>query len=569
MKLALCQFNPVVGDIDGNAARIVELYRQAENSGCDLAVFPELAVTGYPPEDLVLKESFVADNLAALAGIARATGECRLLVGFVDRVDGQAPAGRNAAAMCAGGEVIGVYHKRLLPNYGVFDEERLFQPGSGPYMIHEIGGVRVGTSICEDLWFAGGPVLDQALAGASLIVTINASPYSVGKFGERLSVMRERLDEIAGSGGERPVLAYVNQVGGQDELVFDGRSLVMGPGGEIRAMGACFEEDLVVVDLAGPAEEIGGEPGDEVGEVYEALVTGTRDYLRKNGFGEVVIGLSGGIDSSLVAVVAADAIGAEHVHGIAMPSRYSSDGSVSDARELASNLGIDLSVVPIEEAHRVFSAITSPVLGHDPEGLADENLQSRIRGVILMVVSNATGWLVLTTGNKSELAVGYSTLYGDTAGGFGVIKDVPKTLVYELSRYCNLAAGRELIPETVIEKPPSAELRPDQRDDQSLPPYDVLDPIVKSFVEENKSIDDIVASGGRLEEVSRIARLLDTAEYKRRQYPPGVKITARAFGKDWRVPITNRYRPHARRGPAPGGNGTGGPGSDGTGAEID
>ncbi|MCL5948247.1 MAG: NAD+ synthase [Actinobacteria bacterium] len=582
IRVALCQLDFVVGDIPGNVHKIAGAYRQAVSEGCDLAVFTELALTGYPPEDLVLKKSFVSNNLRALDSLASITTECHMLVGFVDRPAGNRKAGRNAAAMCAGGRVLGVYHKKLLPNYGVFDEERLFEHGDTPYTIYQVAGTPVGVSICEDMWFANGPVAVQARDGARLIVNINASPYSLGKLDQRIRVLGKRVKEITGVAGSGCTIVYVNQVGGQDELVFDGTSMVVDGRGAVVAMAAQCAEELLVVDLevgsgvgsddvSGvftvtahkhlpviPVKDMDSTPDpstltlpsfphatcrrmDEDEEIYSVLVLGTRDYLAKNGFSDAVIGLSGGIDSSLVAVIASDAIGPAHTHCIAMPSRYSSASSLEDAQRLAAGTGVDLSVVPIEDVHRVLSSDLKTVLGHEPSGLADENMQSRIRGIILMAISNARGWIVLTTGNKSELATGYSTLYGDTAGGFAVIKDVPKTMVYRLARYRNITAGRELIPSSVLTKPPSAELRPDQRDDQSLPPYEVLDPIMRGLVEDDLSIEELISRGYDRDTISAVARLVDLAEYKRRQSPPGVKITSKAFGKDRRVPITNHY----------------------------
>jgi NAD+ synthase (glutamine-hydrolysing) len=592
----LCQLDTVVGDIDGNTERILGGLARADAQGADLVAFPELAVTGYPPEDLLLKPAFVADNLDALACVAKATSQCVALVGFVDVVGpGNVPeavaaaegAGalsreaavrgaprrlRNSLAVCAGGRVAGVYHKRLLPNYGVFDEERWFGRGTGVPSLYEIAGVTVGVSICEDLWFAHGPIPLQAEGGARLVVNINASPYSVGRFGERLAVVSERVAEA------RCAIAYVNQVGGQDELVFDGGSMVVDEHGMLLAAAPLFVEDLLVVDIeptgdhrVPPRRSEEGERAslplvhlsdrsrdpvrraspelppslEEESEVYEALVLGTHDYLAKNGFTDAVVGMSGGIDSSLVAVVAVDALGAQHVHGMSMPSRYSSEGSRTDAVTLAQNLGIDLYTIPIEAAHIALADLLSPALDGPPEGLSDENLQSRIRGILLMAVSNAKGWIVLTTGNKSELATGYSTLYGDSAGGFAVIKDVPKTLVYRLCRYRNSVAGTDLVPESVLEKAPSAELRPDQRDDESLPPYDVLDPVLEGLVARDHSIAEVAAQGFDASAVTRVARLVDVAEYKRRQSPPGVRISAKAFGKDRRMPITNRYSDRA------------------------
>jgi NAD+ synthase (glutamine-hydrolysing) len=569
LRIAAAQLNTVVGDLSGNVERILRALAAAEAAGADLCVAPELAIPGYPPEDLLLKPGFVADNVTALEKVAAATGQCAVVVGFV----GAAPRGAglaNAAAVCAGGRVVGVYHKRLLPNYGVFDEQRWFVPGEGPPSLFGVADAWVGVSICEDVWFDDGPVAHAGRGGADVVVNLNASPYNRGRRHERLAMLRSRVAEAGCA------IAYVNQVGGQDELVFDGDSLIMAGDGMLVASGAQFAEDLAIVDLpVGPHRPHGvselltrivvSEPrradrpalptrtprpalGDHA-EVYSALVLGTRDYLGKNGFTEAVIGLSGGIDSSLVATVAVDALGASRVHGIAMPSRYSSDGSRDDAQVLADRLGIDLKVVQIEEAHVAFSSMLAPVLGREPFGLTDENLQSRLRGVLLMAVSNAKGWIVLTTGNKSEMATGYSTLYGDSAGGFAVIKDVPKTLVYDLCRYRNTQAVLEGLPgpisDSVLDKPPSAELRPDQRDDQSLPAYEELDPVLQGYVERDRTAADLVAEGFAPDVVDQVVRLVDGAEYKRRQMPPGVRITTKAFGKDRRMPITNRYRSSA------------------------
>jgi NAD+ synthase (glutamine-hydrolysing) len=569
IRVALCQLNTVVGDLDGNVERALAAYEAAEAASCDLAVFPELTITGYPPEDLVLKPGFVADNRAALAKLAARTGHCVAVVGFVD-ADRDL---RNAAALCTRGEVVGRYHKRLLPNYAVFDEARTFVPGSSPLELFEIAGVRVGMSICEDAWAPAGPIADQAAGGAELVVNLNASPY----FRDR-HVERERMIATRAEDGHCWIV-YVNQVGGQDELVFDGGSFVVDADGDEVCHLPQFEESVAFVDLdlhpsfrarlldprgraavaplpvvqvSGTAASEDPEPGaalrprpfeplDPVAEVYAALVLGTRDYLGKNGFTDAVIGLSGGIDSSLVTCIAVDALGADHVHTVAMPSRYSSDGSITDADALADALGVHHMVAPIEEVHSAFRSMLEPAIG-PPEGLTDENLQPRIRGTFLMALTNANrGWLVLTTGNKSELAVGYSTLYGDTAGGFAVIKDVPKLLVYDLCRYVNARAGREVVPEAVITKPPSAELRPDQRDDQSLPPYEVLDPLLEQYVEGDFTKADLVAAGFDEELVRRVTRMVDVAEFKRRQNPPGPRITPKAFGKDRRMPITNRY----------------------------
>jgi len=573
LRLAAAQLNTVVGDLAGNVDRILAALSAAENAGADICVMPELAIPGYPPEDLLLKPGFVADNLTALEKVAAATGPCVAVVGFV----GAAPEGRglaNAAAVCAGGRVVGVYRKRFLPNYGVFDEQRWFIPSAEDPTLFGVAGAWVGVSICEDVWFADGPVAQQGRAGADVVVNLNASPYNRGRRLDRIAMLTDRVAEAGCA------IAYVNQVGGQDELVFDGDSLIMAADGSLLATGAQFKTDLVVVDLPLPAPKkaastsrakpalarvtvtearaterspmarlASGPPLSDHAEVYEALVLGTRDYLLKNGFTDAVIGLSGGIDSSLVATVAVDALGPSRVHGISMPSRYSSEGSRRDAGVLAAALGIDLSVVPIEEAHVAFTSMLARMLGREPSGLTDENLQSRLRGVLLMGVSNAKGWIVLTTGNKSEMATGYSTLYGDTAGGFAVIKDVPKTLVYELCRYRNTQAVLDGLPgpiaDSVLDKPPSAELRPDQRDDQSLPAYEELDPVLRGYVEFDRTAADLVADGFDPAVVDQVVRLVDGAEYKRRQSPPGVRITTKAFGKDRRMPITNRYRPPA------------------------
>ncbi len=560
LRVALAQFNLVVGDLDGNTERIVEAMKAAESDHCDLVAFPELAVTGYPPEDLLLKPAFVTDNREALDRIAAASGRCAAFVGFVDRVDGEL---FNAAAVCADGRIVGIYHKHLLPNYEVFDERRYFRAGTEGPTLYRVGGALVGVTICEDVWSPDGPVAEAGRGGAELIVNINGSPYHAGKVWVRDATLAARTAEAGCP------IAYVNLVGGQDELVFDGASLVIDRDGRVVTRAPQYEEAFLVTDVdvperneatttPAPVVEISPADLDRADrslavapsapmlepdrEIYEALVLGTRDYVTKNGFGDVVIGLSGGVDSSLVAMLAVDALGADRVHGVLMPSRYSSDHSVSDAEALATNLGIDHRVITIEPAHRAFMEMLAPSFaGHDLD-LTEENLQSRIRGVTLMALSNKFGWLVLTTGNKSESAVGYTTLYGDTAGGFAVIKDVPKLLVYRLCRDRNARAGREIIPEAVLTKPPSAELRPDQRDDQSLPPYEVLDPIIEAYVEEDRTAGELIEAGFDRVVVERIVRLIDLAEYKRRQTPPGVRITTKAFGKDRRLPITNRYR---------------------------
>ncbi|MCU0261308.1 MAG: NAD+ synthase, partial [Ilumatobacteraceae bacterium] len=517
---------------------------------------------------LLLKPGFVADNLAAVQKVAARTGRCVAVVGFVD-------ADRdlyNAAAVCAGGQVLGTYRKRLLPNYAVFDEARYFTPGTDndPLELYLIGGVKVGVSICEDIWSPTGPLAVQAAGGAELCVNINGSPFHAGKVAERERMLATRAADA------HCAVVYVNQVGGQDELVFDGGSVAFDAEGVLVARAPQFVEDLLVVDVpvppvfrqrlldprgrlthvelplvvvsdapvvrAEPAAAPVAEPLDADAELYGALVLGTRDYVRKNGFTDVVIGLSGGIDSTLVACIAVDALGAEHVHGVSMPSRYSSEHSKSDAALLAANLGIDIRTIPIEPAFQAYLDLLAPSFEGRTPGLTYENVQSRCRGQLLMALSNELGWMVLTTGNKSEMAVGYFTIYGDSVGGYAVIKDVLKTRVYDLCRYVNRVAGREVVPDGVLTKPPSAELRPDQRDDQSLPPYEVLDPILQLYVEDDRTAAEIVELGHDEAVVRRVARLVDLAEYKRRQSPPGVRVTPKAFGKDRRMPITSGYR---------------------------
>ena len=571
LRVALAQLNPTVGDFDGNLAKLVEAYDDAAAEGCDVVAFPELSTTGYPPEDLVLKPGFVADNRAALDTFAARTGECVAVVGFVD----QDRDLYNAAAVCVGGEIVGIYHKRLLPNNAVFDEQRYFMAGyeSDPLELFVIGGVKVGISICEDIWSPFGPLAEQAAAGAEVNININGSPFRAEK-----DLVREQLVSTRAADSHCAVV-YVNQVGGQDELVFDGGSFVMDHEGALLARAPQFVEDLMIVDLPVPpvyrkrlldprgrateallptvevsatprratsssqslatpiAEPLGADK-----ELYDALVLGTRDYCGKNGFSDVVIGLSGGIDSTIVACIAADALGPEHVHGVSMPSRYSSDHSKSDAALLAENLGIDFRTISIEPAFTAYQEMLSGAFAGREVGLTYENIQSRCRGQLLMALSNEFGWMVLTTGNKSEMAVGYFTIYGDSVGGYAMIKDVLKLRVYELCRYVNKAAGREVIPVDVITKPPSAELRPDQRDDDSLPPYEVLDPILELYVEQDRTATEIIELGYDEAMVRRVTRLVDIAEYKRRQCPPGVRVTNKAFGKDRRLPITHAYR---------------------------
>ena len=578
LRVAGAQINPTVGDLEGNVTRVIRAIEEADAEGCDLVCFPEMVLTGYPPEYLLLKDGFIADATHALETVAKATGDCVAIVGtvlFADELDVAAPSdarlsphrptGRrplaNVGAVLAKGRVIGLVVKRLLPNYAVFDEQRWFVSGTGPHPIFRVGGSLVGVAVCEDLWSAHGPAVELANAGADLIVSLNASPFSIRQQEERRSVLSARVAETG-----CPVL-YVNMVGGQDELVFDGDTQLVAGNGDLLARAGTFVEDLMIVDL--PVRDVAAadgvivvsetsratgpsrsgviiEPATSEHEVYQALVTGTRDYLAKNGFAKAVIGLSGGIDSTIVATIAVDALGSENVRGISMPSRYSSLHSRSDAEDLAERLGIELDTIEIEPAHTAFGSMLAGPIGGVPVGLTDENLQSRLRGVLLMAISNETGAIVLTTGNKSEMATGYSTLYGDSAGGFAVIKDVPKTLVYELCRFRNqvaTAAGEVApIPVAVIDKPPSAELRPDQFDEDSLPPYELLDPILAAYVESDCTAPELVAMGHDPALVDRVVRLVDLSEYKRRQMPPGVRITTKAFGKDRRMPITNGYR---------------------------
>jgi NAD+ synthase (glutamine-hydrolysing) len=564
LRIAAAQLDLVVGDLTGNVTRMVDAYEAAEAAGCDLVAFPELAVTGYPPEDLLLRPTFVAQAVEALDKFASRTGRAAAIVGFPE-------PGRdlyNAAALCAHGKVQGVYRKHLLPNYAVFDEQRYFAPSTVDGPLFVVNGVRVGITICEDSWSPTGPVLTQAAGGAELIVNVNASPYYAGRLRERETMLATRAADAS------VPLVYVNLVGGQDELVFDGASMVFDEGGHLVSRGRQFAEDLLVVDvevrpgfrrrLLDPRGRVTAPPLPEVRvteaqlseraavprietvlepvrEVYEALVLGTRDYVLKNGFRTVLIGLSGGIDSSLVASIAVDALGPENVVGVLMPSRYSSEGSITDAERLAANLGIRTITIPIEAAHQAFLSMLAEVFEGTDSGVAEENLQARVRGTVLMTISNKFGWLVLTTGNKSEMATGYSTLYGDMAGGFAVIKDVPKMLVYALAVDRNERAGRELIPSSVLEKPPSAELRPDQRDEDSLPPYSRLDPIIEGYVENDLSVGDLDERGHDHDLVRRVAGLVDRNEYKRRQAPPGVRVSPKAFGKDRRLPITNGW----------------------------
>ena len=541
LTVGLSQLNPLVGDLLGNEGKILADYAKAEAADCDVVVYPELTITGYPPEDLLLKKAFVRDNELAVQRIAARTKECAALIGFVKAEGDQL---FNAVALCRNGKVQGVYLKQLLPNYAVFDEDRYFTPG--PAMndgvasgLFSLDDVTVGVTICEDIWYADGPVAAQAAAGARIMLNLNASPFHEGKNVQREQMLSTRAKET------NSVIVYANQVGAQDELVFDGSSVVVDCNGVIACRMKSFESDFAVVAIAGDGTVAAAhvEPfASDLDRVYDALVVGTRDYVHKNGFTDVVIGLSGGIDSSIVAAIAVDALGADHVHGVAMPSRYSSQGSLDDAEKLATALGIDHRVVSIEPAFGAYLEMLQPSFtGRDPD-LTEENLQSRVRGMTLMALSNKFGWMVLTTGNKSEMAVGYFTIYGDSAGGYAAIKDVFKTQVFALCRRINERAGREIIPETVITKPPSAELRPDQRDDQSLPAYEDLDPILRHYIDNDLTVPEIQKLGFDAAVVARIARLVDINEYKRRQCAPGVRISEKAFGKDRRMPITNGYR---------------------------
>ena len=564
LRVAGAQLNLRVGDIDGNVVRIADTIDWATEAGADVVVFPELAVTGYPPEDLVLRDGFVQANLDAVTELAKRTTTTAAVVGFVDRLD-QARKDddavlrgvANAAAVLFGGRVVDVYHKQLLPNYGVFDEARIFAEGNEPVRLHTLAGVQCGVSICEDLWDESGPPTGQALGGAEVLLNINGSPYHLFKRAQRKDLLSTRATELGA------YVVYVNTVGGQDELVFDGGSTIVAPDGSIVVRLREFVEDRFVVDLpiGAPVSpllptqdvvplrdtrptidppEVAPEP-DELGEVYEALVTGLRDYVVNNGFSEVVVGLSGGIDSALTAAIAADALGGNAVHGITMPTRYSSPGSVDDSVDLAERLGARLDLVPIDDLFGAFLETLGPLFEGQAENVAEENLQSRIRGTILMAVSNKYGGMVVATGNKSEMAVGYATLYGDMAGGYAVLKDVYKTMVYDLSRWRN--ETEPVIPQAIIDKEPSAELRPDQLDTDSLPPYDVLDDVLFRYIELDMTASEIAAAGVDADLARRVATLVDRNEYKRRQAPPGVKITSKAFGRDRRLPITNRFRP--------------------------
>jgi NAD+ synthase (glutamine-hydrolysing) len=574
LRIAIAQIETIVGDIQGNADKIISWVHRAREADADLVCFPELAVTGYPPEDLLLMPHFIQKNLEALERISRSCQGICALVGFVDREDDIF----NAAALLCDGQQVATYRKQFLPTYGVFDEDRYFQPG-GEALVANIRGVRVGVSICEDLWYPVGPARTEALHGsAEVLVNISSSPFHVGKLAFRERMLGTRASDNG------VFLAYANAVGAQDELVFDGQSLILSPQGEVMARGKAFEEELIIGELqvtsllrsrladprrrkekifevghALPLRTVALEQGADRArrprgsatladplsleeEILRALRLGTRCYVRNNGFREVVVGLSGGIDSALTAAIAAQALGPEAVVGVAMPSAFTSRRSMEDARSVARSLGIRVLEIPIQNVQNAYLAILAEAFCDRAPDVAEENLQARIRGNVLMALSNKFGWLVLTTGNKSETSTGYCTLYGDMAGGFGVIKDVPKTWVYRLARHINREAGRDVIPASVIERPPTAELREGQLDTDSLPPYEVLDPILQAYVEDEMGPDEIARMGSDRRTVVDVIRMVDRSEYKRRQSPPGIKITTRAFGKDRRLPITNKYR---------------------------
>ncbi|MFA5143095.1 MAG: NAD+ synthase [Candidatus Omnitrophota bacterium] len=554
VRICIAQINCVVGDLDGNTAKIIEYLRKAKDAGADIVSFPELAVTGYPPEDLLLKEAFVTDNLESLKRVTKAADDIVTIVGFVDRAGGDI---YNAAAVIHKAKVLGICRKEILSNYGVFDEKRYFKPGKDS-RVFRLGEIIFGVNVCEDTGHAEGPLCAQAQSGAKLIININSSPYHAGKVKEREEIVKKQ----AGKNGV--VVSYTNLVGGQDELVFDGQSMVVDSSGRVLARADAFKEDMVVVD----AEIAAGAPGlprtaiiiaedhapkqrppvvkketrplGETAEIYQALLLGLKDYVFKNGFKKVLIGLSGGIDSALVACLAADALGKDNVVTVFMPTRYSSPQSEADAKAVAANLGIKFNIISIEHIFKLYLMSLEQQFGGLPRDTAEENLQARIRGSLLMALSNKFGYLVLATGNKSEMSTGYATLYGDMAGGFAVIKDVLKTLVYKLVLYRN-SLGR-VIPESVIARPPTAELKPDQKDQDTLPPYELLDEILKEYIEDDKAYDEIAAMGFDKDAVARVLTMVDKSEYKRRQSPPGIRITPKAFGKDRRMPITNKYK---------------------------
>lgn len=575
IRLALAQINSTVGDLEGNFQKLAEYIHLALDKGADLIAFPELVLTGYPPEDLLLKPNFIEDNLHYLNKLIAHSKHIAIIAGFVDKQDDIF----NAAALLNNRQIVGIYHKHYLPNYGVFDEDRYFQNGyEAP--VFALNNVNIGINICEDIWYPYGPPRDQALYGnAEIIINISASPYSIGKTRQRFNMLTQRARD------NTVIVGYVSAVGGQDELVFDGNSAIISEVGELIAKSPSFQEHLLLADLhpdnvftrrlhdprrrkeklfvpKGKTVEIiplsetpANKPKPSIEhelfefyqgsrEIYEALRLGLKDYVKKNRFEKVVLGLSGGIDSALVCAIAVDALGKENVIGIMMPSEFTSKQSIKDAHQLAKNLGITLHEIWIDKALSVYLQELQPHFKNEPKDTTEENLQARIRGNILMAFSNKFGWLVLATGNKSEVSVGYCTLYGDMVGGFAVIKDVPKQMVYELCKYRNSVAPKEIIPNSIITKAPSAELKPDQKDSDTLPPYEVLDPILKAYVEEDQSYEEIVSMGFKPADVKKTIQLVDGNEYKRRQAAPGIKITHRAFGKDRRFPITNRYQNH-------------------------
>ncbi|MFH1505222.1 MAG: NAD+ synthase [Candidatus Omnitrophota bacterium] len=541
VRVAIAQINVTVGDLESNLKKIFDYIDKAGRKKADIVIFPEMAICGYPPEDLLLKEHFIDDNLEVLRRLIEKKSNLVVIAGFADR-DKKGKL-YNAAAIISKNKLLGVYHKSELPNYGVFDEKRYFHQGKD-FPVFKTAGAVLGINICEDIWKVKRAAKFQADKGANLIINISASPYHAGKGNEREEMLKERAKET------KAYICYCNMVGGQDELVFDGDSLIVSPEAKIIARAKQFEEDLVVMSLP-----IGGNKTlksalaerkpkkiNSIEEIYSALVLGTRDYLRKNGFKRAVIGLSGGIDSALTAAAACDAVGRENVIGVSMPSKYSSTETQSDAKILANNLGIEFKEIPIKEIFDSYLKTFSKKFESVKTGITEENIQARIRGNILMALSNEFGWLVLTTGNKSETSVGYCTLYGDMAGGFAVIKDVPKTIVYELSKFRNEKEKKPLIPESILKREPSAELKPGQKDKDTLPAYSVLDPILRAYVEEDQSYEKIIAKKFDSTIVKNVIKMVDRNEYKRRQAPLGIRITPKAFGKDRRLPVTNKYK---------------------------
>ncbi len=562
LRLAIAQINPTVGDLEQNSNLIIEYIEKAETLGADVVAFPELAVTGYPPEDLLLKPHFVSDNVSATQKIAESTGQITAIFGFAEPIEDKL---YNSAAVANNHKIVNTYQKVHLPNYGVFDEKRYFAEGSN-FPVYDLNDVRFGINVCEDIWFPSGPTNIQSNSGSSLIININGSPFSLGKREEREKVLMERSRDNA------VFIAYINMVGGQDELVFDGGSLVVAPNGNILMRADQFKENLYIYDLQLPKYKKSADPEASTRsknisltqnkkelksipcpttktinpneEIFQALVLGTRDYVKKCGFSKVLIALSGGIDSSLVAAIAVEALGAENVVGISLPSRFSSSGSKTDAKDLANNLNIKIDSIDIEEIFQAFEESLTNQFNGTKSGVAEENIQSRIRGNLMMALSNKFGFLLLTTGNKSEMAVGYATIYGDMAGGFSVIKDLPKMMVYEICHHINEKYGTDRIPDAILTKPPSAELRSDQKDSDSLPEYAILDAILEKYIEQDLGIEEILKDGFEANMVIQILKLVDLNEYKRRQSAPGIKITSKNFGRDRRMPISNKYRPY-------------------------